>query len=60
MRRFMKFLHTTGSFGFAGGMAALMMLVHSAPAVGTPEYASLRAGLDFLSFSFDGYEKTIW
>lgn len=45
----MKFLHTTGSFGFVGGMAALMMLVHSAPAIGTPEYASLRAGLDFLS-----------
>ncbi|MDJ0758111.1 MAG: hypothetical protein QNJ19_01875 [Woeseiaceae bacterium] len=45
----MKFLHTTGSFGLVGGMVSFMILLNAAPDIGSPEYASLRAGLDLLS-----------
>lgn len=46
----MKFLHTLGAFGVAGGMAAFMLVLYSGPEIGaTEEYASLRHGLDMLA-----------
>ncbi|MEM6511904.1 MAG: hypothetical protein AAF660_02740 [Pseudomonadota bacterium] len=50
MRKVMKFLHTTGSLGVAGGLAAFMLILHFGPPLGaTAEYAHLREILDALS-----------
>ncbi len=49
-RRILKLLHTLGSFGVAGGIAAFMLLLNSGPEAGaTPEYLALREGLYAIS-----------
>ena len=46
MRRVLKFLHTLSAIGFAGGLAAYMLVLTAAPEVASlREYAALRAGL---------------
>ena len=50
MRKLMKFFHTTGSLGVAGGLAAFMLILHFGPPIGaTAEYVNLREGVDALS-----------
>ena len=50
MRKLMKFFHTVGALGVAGGLAAFMLILHFGPSVGaTAEYVNLRDGLDALS-----------
>ena len=50
MRRLMKFLHTTGAIGYAGGIAAYMIIVSYGPEPSpTQDYASFRAALAFVS-----------
>ncbi len=50
LKRFLKLLHTLGSFGMAGGIAAFMLLLHNGPEPGaTPEYLALREGLYAIS-----------
>ncbi len=50
MRKLMKFFHTAGSLGVAGGLAAFMLILHFGPPVGvTAEYANLRNSVDALS-----------
>jgi hypothetical protein len=46
MRRLLKFLHTLSTIGFAGGLAAYMLVLTAAPDVESlSEYAALRASL---------------
>jgi hypothetical protein len=46
MRRLLKFLHTLAAIGFAGGLAAYMLVLTGAPEVSSvSEYAALRASL---------------
>jgi len=46
----MKFLHTAGSVGFAGGIVSLMLILHYGPPVGpTVEYESLRMGANAIA-----------
>ncbi|MDJ0940816.1 MAG: hypothetical protein QNJ00_13730 [Woeseiaceae bacterium] len=50
MRRFLKFLHTAGAIGVAGGLAAFMLMLSAAPEIGaTPEYATVRSTLALVS-----------
>ena len=52
VRRFLKFAHTLGSIGMAGGIAAFMLLLGTGPEPGaTPEYLALREGLYTISRS---------
>jgi hypothetical protein len=45
-RRFLKFLHTASGIGYAGGLAAYMLVLSAAPDIGNlEEYAALRASL---------------
>ena len=46
MRRLLKFLHTIGSAGLLGAMAALVVLLSLAPAPGAlPGYAAIRGAM---------------
>ena len=46
MRRLLKFLHTLGAIGYAGGLAAYMLVLTGAPEISSlNEYAALRASL---------------
>jgi hypothetical protein len=46
MRRLLKFLHTLAAIGYAGGLAAYMLVLSGAPEVTSiSEYAALRAAL---------------
>lgn len=50
MRRILKFLHTMSSIGFAGGLAAYMLILVSSPDITSLDvHASLRASLALVS-----------
>ncbi len=50
MRRLMKFLHTTGAIGFAGGIAAYMIMVTYGPDISpTEDFARFRDALAVVS-----------
>lgn len=50
LRRFLKLVHTLGSIGMAGGIAAFMLLASSSPEpAATPEYLAIREGLYTIS-----------
>lgn len=49
-RRLLKFVHTLGSFGVAGGIAALMLILGTGPdPAATPEYQVIRESVYAIS-----------
>ena len=50
MRRLLKFLHSMAAVGMTGGLAAYMVVLHSAPEIGTvAEHAALRDSVAIVS-----------